>query len=252
MKRLLLGIFFVSAFFTFDNDANAQRFSFERIGDELIVVPYIQDSSQLVIRPGIIRNNSNDTIYFRFHRRVNNIPATWETQMCYDLCYASFVDTIAPPPLDPYELLPNHVDTLFYIDFGGEDEGVGTGIVRMFNVDNPSEYVEQTFKVQIGDGVGIQTISSTAERFELKQNYTNPFNPTTTIRFSIPKNDIVNLKVYDILGNEVSSLVDNLQLTTGTYEYNFNTSGLNLSSGVFYYKLTTSQFTEVRKMMLIK
>jgi Secretion system C-terminal sorting domain len=252
MKRLLLSAFILVSYLSLFNSAKAQNFDFERIGDETIYLSYIPDSLQTVLRQAIVRNNTNTTLHIKFHRQLNDIPANWETQMCYDLCYAPFVDTIAPYPLPPYDIAPNQIDTFFYIDFLGEDEGVGHAIVRMFNTDNISEYVEQSFKVQIGDGVGIHQISSNVEEFRLDQNYPNPFNPSTKIRFSIPKNDFVNLKVYDILGNEVSNLVDNRQLNVGSYEYEFSTAGLNLSSGIYYYKLTTSQFTQVRKMMLIK
>lgn len=252
MKKLLLAVIVTMAFFLGSKMTYAQNFEFERLGAETVFLNYIPDSVQTVLRQAIVRNISGDTINIKFHRRVNDIPSTWETQMCYDLCYAPFVDTIAPYPFPSYAIPPSQVDTFFYIDFLGEDEGIGTGVVRMFNTDNPSEYVEQTFKVQIGDGVGINQISSNVEDFNLSQNYPNPFNPSTKINFSIPKTDFVNLKVYDILGNEVSNLVDNRQLNVGTYEYEFNTSGLNLSSGVYYYKLTTSEFVQVRKMMLIK
>ena len=254
MKRLLLGIFLVAITLTLGNSANAQSFSFERIGPETRQIPYIQDSIQAVQIQAIVRNNTSSTVNVKFHRRVNNIPATWETQMCYDLCYAPFVDTIAPYPLPPYELAANQVDTFFYIDFLGEAEGVGTSIVRMFNTDNPAEFVEQTFIVQIGDGVGIQPITTNAEKFELQQNYPNPFNPATKIRFSIPQNDFVSLKVYNMLGEQVSTLV-NEQLNAGQYEVEFNTWNNNVNShasGVYYYRITTSQNTEVRKMIYIK
>lgn len=254
MKRLLLGIFLVAITITLGNNANAQSFSFERIGPEFRQIPYIKDSIQAVQIQAIVRNNTSNTINMKFHRRVNTLPVGWETQMCYDLCYAPFVDTIAPYPLPPYELAGNSVDTFFYIDFLGEDEGIGTSIVRMFNTDNPAEYVEQTFIVQIGDGVGIHTISSSAERFELKQNYPNPFNPATKIRFSIPQNDFVTLKVYNMIGEEISTLV-NQQLSMGSYEVEFNTWNNNINSnpsGVYFYRITTSQNTEVRKMIYIK
>ncbi|CAF3730991.1 unnamed protein product [Rotaria sp. Silwood1] len=100
---------------------------------------------------------------------------------------------------------------------------------------------------------GINNISSLAEVFSLAQNYPNPFNPTTKINFSIPKSGYVTLKVYDILGNEVSNLV-NENLSTGTYSVDFNAavSGNALSSGVYFYRLNTSDFTEVKKMYLVK
>jgi photosystem II stability/assembly factor-like uncharacterized protein len=85
--------------------------------------------------------------------------------------------------------------------------------------------------------------------FYLSQNYPNPFNPSTSIDYSVPSNDYVNLKVYDILGNEVAILVNELK-QPGNYKVNFN--GSKLSSGVYFYKLQVGKYTQVRKMILLK
>jgi len=86
--------------------------------------------------------------------------------------------------------------------------------------------------------------------FALAQNYPNPFNPTTTIKFSIPENEKnVKLTVYDLLGREVATLVND-QLTAGNYEVNFDAS--NISSGIYFYRLTAGNRVEVKKMMLLK
>ncbi|MBS1494034.1 MAG: T9SS type A sorting domain-containing protein [Bacteroidetes bacterium] len=100
---------------------------------------------------------------------------------------------------------------------------------------------------------GINEITSIADVFSLAQNYPNPFNPTTKINFSIPKAGFVSLKVYDILGNEVSNLV-NENLSSGTYSVDFNaaSTGNALSSGVYFYRLQSADFTEVRRMYLVK
>jgi hypothetical protein len=87
------------------------------------------------------------------------------------------------------------------------------------------------------------------KNYELSQNYPNPFNPSTRIKFAIKQNEFVNLVVYDILGKKVSTLLDK-KLDAGTYEVNFD--GSNLSSGIYFFKLTTNNFSEVRKMMLTK
>ncbi len=98
--------------------------------------------------------------------------------------------------------------------------------------------------------VGIQQLSAEIpSKFELAQNYPNPFNPTTSIKFALPKSGFVSLKVYDIVGKEVATLV-NEQLTAGTYEHNFNASAL--SSGVYFYRIDADNFTEIKKMMLVK
>lgn len=91
--------------------------------------------------------------------------------------------------------------------------------------------------------------NSTADNYSLSQNYPNPFNPSTKISFSIPKSDYVTLKVYDIMGKEVATLV-NRQMNMGSYNVDFN--AVNLSSGIYFYKLISGSFTEVKKMTLIK
>lgn len=86
-------------------------------------------------------------------------------------------------------------------------------------------------------------------RFELSQNYPNPFNPSTTINFEIPSEGKVSLKVFDMSGKEVSTLVNEVR-SAGYYSYNFNASGL--TSGIYFYTLNANDFSGTRKMLLIK
>jgi hypothetical protein len=85
--------------------------------------------------------------------------------------------------------------------------------------------------------------------FKLSQNYPNPFNPTTTIEYSIPTTDFVNITVYDLLGNKISELV-NEQKSAGNYKIKFG--GNNLSSGIYIYVLRTTNFTDSKKLILLK
>ncbi len=85
--------------------------------------------------------------------------------------------------------------------------------------------------------------------FQLKQNYPNPFNPSTTIVFSLPKSANTSLKIFDILGREVEILVEGY-ITSGMHEVKFNAA--DLASGVYFYKLKSGDFTEVKKMLLMK
>ncbi|RJP61180.1 MAG: T9SS C-terminal target domain-containing protein [Ignavibacteriales bacterium] len=85
--------------------------------------------------------------------------------------------------------------------------------------------------------------------FELKQNYPNPFNPSTVISYSIPQNAFVTLKVYNILGNEVSTLV-NEQKAAGNYSVTFNAS--QLSTGIYFYTLQSGNYSETKKLILMK
>lgn len=85
--------------------------------------------------------------------------------------------------------------------------------------------------------------------YNLEQNFPNPFNPTTTIRFAIPEANIVTLKVYNTIGEEVATLV-NEKKEIGSYSINFNSS--NLASGIYLYKLQAGDFVQTKKMILMK
>src|SRR5207249_1564273 len=107
--------------------------------------------------------------------------------------------------------------------------------------------------------IGIKHISSEIPKaFSLMQNYPNPFNPVTKIKFDIPKSSKANIIIYDILGREVTTLV-NEQLKQGSYETEWD--GSNFASGIYYYKLVVGDntnnggagdFSETKKMVLIK
>jgi photosystem II stability/assembly factor-like uncharacterized protein len=85
--------------------------------------------------------------------------------------------------------------------------------------------------------------------FRLKQNYPNPFNPSTTIKFELPKSSIVKLRVFDILGRQVSVLV-NERKDAGVHELKFD--GSNLSSGVYFYRLQVGDFVQTKKLVILK
>jgi hypothetical protein len=104
--------------------------------------------------------------------------------------------------------------------------------------------------------------------FRLEQNFPNPFNPSTTIKFSIPTSPqshpyqggeakqgwFVQLKVYSVLGNEIATLV-NEELSAGSYEVEFNSTGLihqTLPSGIYFYRLQAGNFVETKKMLILK
>ncbi|MGE5435592.1 MAG: T9SS type A sorting domain-containing protein, partial [Syntrophothermus sp.] len=87
------------------------------------------------------------------------------------------------------------------------------------------------------------------DKYLLYQSFPNPFNPSATIRYSVPVGDIVKIKVYDILGKEISTLVNEYQ-TPGTYNVEFNCG--NFSSGIYFYRMQSGNFVDVKKMILIK
>ena len=105
------------------------------------------------------------------------------------------------------------------------------------------------FKFLVTNSTVVNNESGLIKEYRLYQNYPNPFNPATNIKFTIPKSGFTSLKVYDAMGREVASLM-NSRLEAGEYTADFNAS--NLSSGVYFYKLLSGDFSEVKKLLLIK
>lgn len=97
--------------------------------------------------------------------------------------------------------------------------------------------------------VGVEESNSIPNTFSLEQNYPNPFNPTTTIKYSIPKQSNINLKVFDVLGSEVKTLVRKEQQQSN-YEIEFD--GNELSSGIYFFRLHAGDFVDTKKMILLK
>jgi len=130
-------------------------------------------------------------------------------------------------------------------------DSTGLDSTRTINMYNPVvEIARWTFVP-----VGINNISSEIpEKFSLHQNYPNPFNPSTNIKFDIAKSGLVTVKVYDLLGREVITLVNEV-LQPGYYSVPFSLgdiSGNPASSGVYFYKISAGEFSDIKKMLLIK
>lgn len=122
------------------------------------------------------------------------------------------------------------------------DENISTGkyLYRLKQVDYDGAF---SYSKQIEVDVKMPN------RFNLSQNYPNPFNPSTCIQYAIGNKQYVTLKVYDILGNEVAALI-NEEKPAGVYKINFNAA--ELSSGIYFYKLTAGSFIQTKKMILLK
>lgn len=135
----------------------------------------------------------------------------------------------------------NHIENI--------NDGAATAtIASYFGSINPKYY--DRFNFETGQPVlNVRTDGVTPTVYALEQNYPNPFNPSTTIRYSIPMAGLVTVKVFNILGQVVATLV-NENLEAGSYTANFNASAL--SSGVYLYKIESGSFTAVKKMMLLK
>lgn len=125
---------------------------------------------------------------------------------------------------------------------GQSDTQFPTSLTQSFNRANVQ------FEISLITGIGNE-FTSIPQVYSLSQNYPNPFNPVTKINFSIPKQGIVSLIVYDVLGKEVMTLV-NESRPAGNYEVDFN--GINLASGAYFYRIESGEFRDVKRMILIK
>ncbi len=91
--------------------------------------------------------------------------------------------------------------------------------------------------------------SDAPQTFSLAQNYPNPFNPSTTISFSLPSQSFVSLKVFDIIGREVATIVSE-EMPAGTYTRQWNAA--KMSSGIYFYRLQAGSYTQTKKLVLLK
>ncbi len=136
-----------------------------------------------------------------------------------------------------------------------KNEGFGV-IPRIYSLLIANNYIfvgtnnSSVWRRPLSDFIGIKNISSEIPSvYSLSQNYPNPFNPTTNIKFQVKSSGFVKLVVFDILGKEVANLV-NEKLSSGTYEAAFD--GSNMASGIYLYRLTTGNFVDTKRMILIK
>ena len=153
------------------------------------------------------------------------------------------------------------IDSLTYDDklpWPEEADGAGSSL-ELIDADSDNSIAEN-WKASFGHGTpgSVNSVVTSIEEnqntsipqvFSLHQNYPNPFNPITTINYQISEFSIVTLKVYDLLGREVTTLVSK-QLLPGNYSVRFD--GSNLASGIYIYQLNAGSFISTKKLVLLK
>lgn len=200
-----------------------------------------------IVFDGHIKNVSSQNISVYFVRKLNDLPANWTSSFCFDNCFPPTLDSIATTadflssPLTPNETREFSIHVSPAVIMGTAKIKVLVGNLR-----DAADTMSFNFEVTSISDVNDKNIVS---GFNLEQNYPNPFNPSTNIKFSLDKPSFVNLSVYNIAGQKVSTVV-NKQLSSGSYNINYNAEGL--SSGIYLYRLTVDGKTFSRKMMLEK
>ena len=181
---------------------------------------------------------ANSQITIRWHIEIDHGDCNWDLYLSTDggstwntivldlpktrLTYNWNVPSIATQ-LGKIRVVQDNLNGTPYDDYSG-----------LFTIDIPS---------------GIQTKNTNLSEFKLFPAFPNPFNPTTKIKFQVPEAGFVTLKIYDLLGNEVATLV-NAEKPSGIFEVSFD--GSNLASGVYVYRLSAGNLSKVRKLMLLK
>jgi len=184
-------------------------------------------------------------------RTLNDLPSGWSSSMCFgELCFPPDMDSVATappfpePPLQPGDTLKTslHVFT--------DQVSIATAYVQIQvgTFRNPEDRTILDFTATTDPAVSVNE-SNLLNTYSLSQNYPNPFNPSTRISYNVDEPGLVQLKVYNVLGVEVATLV-NAQQNSGNYTVVFDAA--RLSSGVYFYSLSANNFTQTRKMILEK
>lgn len=182
-------------------------------------------------------------------RTQNDLPNSWQSSLCFEFCFPDWIDSVATTndfgstPLAPGETreVTMHVFPL---------ENTGTGNVQM----QAATFRNQVDRITVDltaivNPVSVEIENTLITDYYIAQNYPNPFNPSTKINYGLERAGEVEIIVYNILGNKVATLVNGLK-SAGNHSVSFNAS--NLSSGIYFYKLVTKEFTQIRKMLLLK
>lgn len=265
-NRVYQGDFYNNGFYMFDFvPPTPHQIKFETIG-------YVPDSANL--------NVSVNGLHFVDRNLVINIPpvvtatqpinndTAFKVTNYIGIRFSRFMDTasvrqafsITPPTSGSFTWLssgsllfffpsqPLLYDTWYTIRIDSTARSIG-GIRIDGNGDGiPGDPFILRFKTQ-SQQTSVEYFSNIPAKFELYQNYPNPFNPETIIRFDLPESQFVTLKIFDIHGKEIETIIND-NLSQGTYAVKFSAN--KLSSGIYVYKIITPKYTKSQKMILIK
>jgi plastocyanin len=192
-------------------------------------VPGISQTLHIVVSSGMTFTPADLTIHV-------GDTVRWENQSGFHNVVAddgSFTNGSASSSAWTYDKVFTSVGNFqYYCVIHGSAGGVGmSGIIRVIS------------------STGIKDNAVQPDRFIVEQNYPNPFNPTTTIRYALPQSGLVTVKVFNILGDELATLV-NREESAGSHEIQF--AAANLTSGIYFYRIQAGNVTQTKRMLLLK
>lgn len=193
----------------------------------------VNEAGKLVILFMDSRNTPDNTIIEAFIARSTDGGVT-------------FTNELVSSDQSPTNIPGSNVRFGDYIDI----DYLGANIVPVWTDERAGGFNMDIFTSEITDVLAIDPITGNSpDRFVLNQNYPNPFNPSTTISFALPNESYITLELYNSLGQQLKTIARG-QFSSGIHRINFNAGGL--SSGVYFYKLITGEFSETKSMILIK
>ena len=225
---------------------------------------------QILVKSGAREEATSDNVdFFVLHGATDaptvDIWARGVAKLVEDAAYTDITDYISVPAASyTLDITPGDDSTTVVVSYEADLSGLDGGSAVVFAsgfFDPTANQNGPAFGIfaALGNGQVVQfatvtsvedlDFSGTPNTFALEQNYPNPFNPSTTISFSLAQAGFVTLKVYNVLGQEVATLLQDRR-DAGSFQVSFDAS--NLSSGLYFYRLETEGFVSVRQMMLIK
>ncbi|MCX8009743.1 MAG: T9SS type A sorting domain-containing protein [Ignavibacteria bacterium] len=197
-------------------------------------------------------NLTNDSLSLYILRTVNDLPVGWESSLCFgQLCFAPFIDSVTTSPEYGAYPIPPHDSIPFSLHvYIGNAHGTARFqlIARTFSNPIESHILNLTVTSKL---TSIDYELSKLNDFKLFQNYPNPFNSLTNIEFSLPNSEIVKVKLYNLIGKEIATLIDE-RLNEGNYKLLFDASKFNLSSGSYFYSLEVGNRLITKRMTFLK
>lgn len=227
-----------NVFVKIDGPANVQRNDTAIYELKMANGPAMAGGCDIAVSFGNIYTSALDTSL----RRAENFPGSgFELTHRYPKLFTSdtLVFTFRYVAPDTF----NIVDTIF---------ANGNSVNDDTTSENDHWNYARNFLINVTPISGISSNNSISDSYFLNQNFPNPFNPETKINFSLKNSSNIVLSIYDIQGKEITRLVDNKYYTSGNYSVVFNASQYNLTSGAYFYKLSAKDFSDVKKMVLVK
>ncbi len=196
-----------------------------------------------------VANTSGRELTLAMVRTLNDLPQGWQSSLCINLCYSPLVDSVATTAdFGSSPVRAGDTASVSVHVFPLTNPGLGVIRVVLKDVASPSDQQEFRFTTD-AIATSVESDEGAAHGFALAQNYPNPWNPSTRVRYRVGEEGAVSLRLYDTLGREVKVLVDERQQPG---EYTVELDGSGLASGVYVYRLISGSCVQTRSTTLVK